>query len=136
MSRWFIAFSARKPDDPEGSKWEIGIQERRFRRLQEQGHTVPLGRILLVRDTLENTVSIIGGWSRPDKDDCFAYVGRPSRDFRGATIETPAPPGMLFVVFVLPDGEIEHWTWRRQSEGDPDVPEGMGEKVIWRQNKS
>jgi hypothetical protein len=40
---------------------------------------------------------------------------------------------MLFLVFVLPDGTIDHWTWREQSKEDPGLPEGFAEGTVsWR----
>lgn len=132
MSRWFVSFSARSPQSPDDETWEIGISERKFRMLREKGHDVRLSRIILIEDTLNDTSIVYEGWSRPGKEDCYVYVGTPERDFRGPQIQVPAPPDMLFLVFVMASGEIDYWNWRRKSEDDPSQPEGVeGGTIIW-----
>jgi hypothetical protein len=136
MSRWFYSWEARLPSKPDEETWSVGIHREKFQLLYSQNDTISLARLVCVGQTLEDTRVIVEGWSRPGKDDCFVYIGRPTRDYRRPTIETPAPPGMLFVVFVLPDGTIDYWRWRQQSEADPEVPQGIEGKILWRRQKA
>jgi hypothetical protein len=133
MGRWLLSFSVRSPSSPGDGFWTVGIQESKFRLMQQNGHSVKLARILLVKYTLENPRFIIEGWCRPDKDDCLVYAGKPTVDYRSASIECPPPPNMLFLVFVLPDGTIDDWTWRPVNDQDPEMPEGLNGKVLWQQ---
>lgn len=130
MSRWFLQFDAINPANPE-DRWKTGIHQAHYRRLQVHGHEKALARIMLVNDVLtEGTLRIYGGWSRPDKDDCFVYVGRPTREFKSLSIETPPPPGMVFLVFVLPDGTVDDWNWR-PCQDNSDEPQGVEGELIW-----
>jgi hypothetical protein len=131
MLRWICEFDARSPRDPDHATWKVGIQERYFRVLQRQGHLAALARIICVGQTFESTLAIIQGWGRPDKEDCHVYVGRPPADFRSATIQLPPPRDQLFVVFVLPDGTIDHWNWRPRQTAQEFVPEDMKGDLIW-----
>jgi hypothetical protein len=130
MGRWFISFLTRNPDDLDG-QWEVGIDERLYKLYQNQGREVNLARIVLVDEVLSDPIALIQGWSRPDKEDCFVYVGRPREDYRSFTIQTAAPPGKLFLVFILPSGSIDLWTWRNSSADDPDMPEDVKGTLIW-----
>ena len=84
----------------------------------------------MVKEVLDDPLCLIRGWDRPEKDECFVYVGRPNHDFQSLTIEKPPPPGKLFLIFVLPDGTIEHWNWRTESD-DKGVPEGLRGEIAW-----
>jgi hypothetical protein len=134
MVRWRYTFSARMPQNP-AETWQVGVDQGKVDLIRAKGHEQKYCRLTLVEATLADTRLIVRGWCRPGKDDCFIYVGRPSRDFRSASIEVPPPPRMVFLVFVLADGTIDDWAWRPQSGEDADLPEGIkGEDVIWRQN--
>lgn len=136
MGRWKLPFSAASPDAPEDETWEVGIHDSTYRHIVENSHSTRLARIILVKEVLESPTALIQGWSRPGKEDCWVYIGRPARDYRSPRIDVPAPPGKLFLVFVLPDGTVDHWTWRDESEQDPEVPEGFAQgKVTWRRQK-
>jgi hypothetical protein len=132
-TRWRIEFEARHPRNPEGEVWKVGIASGLLALLQKQGHAVKQGRILLIEEVLGETRAIFEGWSRPNTDACFVYAGNPGRDYRGPTIEIPPPPGMMFLVFVLPDGTIDDWNWRKVTEGDPNMPEGIAGSKLWPQ---
>ena len=132
-SRWIIEFDAIDSSNPEGSAWKVGIAPALLDVLRTNSHTVKLMRIMLVKEVLIGPCAIFGGWSRPEKDDCFVYAGRPNRDYRGKQIETPPPPGMIFLVFVLPDGTIDDWSWRRVLEDDPGLPQGISGRMLWPQ---
>lgn len=132
-TRWKIEFDARSPDNPDREIWKVGIAPNLLDTLQKQGHAVKQARILLVRDVLDDTREIYQGWSRPDTDDCFVYVGDPGHDYRGSTIEVPPPPRMVFLVFVLRDGTIDDWNWRPVKADDPTMPEGVNGRRIWPQ---
>jgi len=132
-TRWRIEFDARHPNSPDQETWKVGIAQSKLEILQKFGHAVNQARILLVRDVLSDTRKIVQGWSRPDTDDCFVYVGGPGYDCRGSTIQVPPPPGMVFLVFVLPDGTIDDWNWRPVKREDATMPEGINGSKIWPQ---
>jgi hypothetical protein len=131
MSRWLITFDAIDPRDP-NSRWTTGVSPAHYDRIRRSGHECQAARLLLVQEVLDppKTLHVFRGWSRPDRDDCFVYSGLPARDFRSLTIETPAPPRMTFLVFVLPDGTIDHWTWRPSASGNG-IPDGVDGELIW-----
>ena len=68
-----------------------------------------LPRLVLVKEVLVNPLSVFEGWSRPDTENCYVYAGDPKRDHHSLTIDVPAPPNQLFLVFILPDGTIDLW---------------------------
>jgi len=123
--RWKYKLHARNPRDLNGAKWTVGIDEGKITLLARKGHEAKLARIALVKDVLDDPDGIIGGWSRPDRGDCYVYFGTPNRDFRSTTIETPAPPEKMFLVFVLSDGTIDDWNWRLVDSNNPNLPEGL-----------
>lgn len=136
MARWFFAIEAIDPTDV-AQRWETGIQEQLYRRLQNSGHEKAIARLYLVNDVLSGgTTHIYRGWSRPGMDECFVYVGCPDRDFKSLSIETPPPKGMVFLVFVLKDGTINDWTWRPLAEDEEDRPQGVTGELIWSKNPS
>jgi hypothetical protein len=136
MARWLLTFRAMDPTNVD-NQWEVGVSEGLYRYLQNNGHEKAIARLLLVRDVLEGgTTSIYRGWSWPDKDECFVYEGRPSRDYKSLTIDTPAPKRMVFLVFVLPDGAIDDWTWRPVAEEGENRPDGIAGELVWSVNRS
>lgn len=135
MARWLLTFEAIDPRNLEG-RWKTGILEKHYRKLTNQGHEKSVTRIVLVDEVLSSgTKCLYCGWSRPDKEDSFVYVGKPAHDFKSLSIETPAPPGMVFLVFVLPDGTVDEWTWRRIAAGNYE-PDGVDGELIWRANQN
>jgi hypothetical protein len=131
MSRWLLSFLGIDPHVPP-SEWEMGLDEGYFRYLQHKGHEKAIARLLLVEQVLNGgTVRIYRGWCRPDKEDCFVYVGYPNVDYKSRTITTPAPPNMAFLVFVLPDGTISDWTWRPLESEGQHTPQGLTGELIW-----
>lgn len=134
VSRWRIEFDARSPIGSEGDTWKVGIAPAQLDALQTNNHTVKQMRIMLVEGVLSDPDAIFAGWSRPDTGDCYVYAGKPDRDYRGMGIETPPPRGMMFLVFVLRDGTIDDWNWRKVQADNPDLPEGLeGNKKLWPQ---
>jgi len=132
MSRWKYELTTKLPESPNKEVWNVGVHEQKINLLLKNGHKVRLCRLDIVKEVLSDPLAIYGGWARPDKEDCFVYVGKPAHDRRGPTIETPPPPKMLFVVFILPDGTIDDWNWRPQSESDQNVPQGVKKgKKLW-----
>ena len=133
-----IPLTAINPKNPE-EVWDVGISEKLYKFHQNKGNEKAIGRIILVWEVLEGgTEEIRKGWSRPGKDeDCFVYLGRPKRDFKTTKIETPAPPGMAFLVFILTDGTIDEWTWRPLSEMEDGghCPDGVKGEIVWPLNK-
>ena len=130
-TRWKIDFQCVDPRAPDGGTWTIGVDESLLKALQQQGHHVKQSRLLLVADVVSRPLAIFGGWSRPGTHDCFVYAGQPNRDYRGPQIEVPAPPKMLFLVFVVPGGTIDDWNWRPVTPDNPDHPLGVGGKKLW-----
>jgi len=130
-SKWRIEFEARLPGNPKRDTWTVGIAPALLDTLRINSHTVKQMRIMLVEGVLNAPIAIFEGWSRPDMDDCFVYAGRPIQDYRGRGIETPPPPGMMFLVFVLSDGTIDDWNWRNVGEDDQDLPDGMNGRQLW-----
>ena len=134
MTRWYFTLEAMDPNDT-SRQWEVGIHRKLYESRQMHGHERSLARIILVHEVLSGNVTYIySGWSRPDKDDCHVYVGFPDRDHKSSTIDTPAPKGMAFLVFVLPDGTIDEWTWRPIDE-QSGKPQGVKGELIWSRNQ-
>lgn len=134
MPRWLLDFDAIDPKNLEG-RWKTGIHEKHYNAIRHSGHENKVARIMLVNEVLQNeTKHLFRGWSRHDKEDSFVYVGTPGQDFKSLTIQTPAPPGMVFLVFVLPDGTIDDWIWRA-SRGE-NKPDGVTGELIWSSNQS
>lgn len=130
MKPWQVTFAAQDPVDPL-AQWKVGVTKSKFRLIHDSGDEKKLARLLLVEQVVRAPNLIIRGWDRPAKNHCLVYVGRPKSDYPRIKIETPAPPGMLFLVFVMSDGMIDDWNWRRAKHDNPDLPEGLGEELIW-----
>ncbi len=112
MARWLLTFRAIDPNNPTG-RWNVGIPKRLYEYQQNHGHEKAIARIVLVDEVLkEGTVRVYRGWARLGKEDCYVYEGYPGVDYKSMSITTPAPKDMAFLVFVLPDGTIDDWTWR------------------------
>jgi hypothetical protein len=137
-TRWIVSFQAVDPNNPDGF-WEVGVPPWLYKVHQNKGKESALSRLLLVGEVLQGgTIQLRRGWSRPGKDeDCYAYIGKPKRDYPSAQIDLPAPPGKVFVVFVLKDGAIDEWTWRNEVEdkGEFVNPDGVKGELIWPLNK-
>ena len=135
MPRWLLPFNeAIDPNDLRGT-WKTGIPEWLYKEVQIHGHEAKHARIAVIDEVLtrNGTIRLYRGWSRPGKDDCFVYVGQPEQDHRSLTIHTPAPKGMVFLVFVLTDGTIDDWGWRPAKPGQTE-PEGVSGELIWQVN--
>ncbi len=86
-------------------------------------------RARLVQETLEGgTEFVFAGWGRNGTDGGFTYVGKPERDLRSLTVETPPPKNQVFLIFILDDGTIDFWTWREWSNGRP---VGVSGEQLW-----
>lgn len=107
MAKWKFTIEAQSPAGQIGT-WQTGFAARTLEFLISKGHKEKLARARLVEGVLKTPETIIQGWGR-DKDDCLIYVGSPRQDFRSDSVETPPPRGMLFLVFVFPDGTIDDW---------------------------
>lgn len=134
-SRWLLEFEARNPQNPDADHWKVGISERKYRFIQNHGHEKELARILLVEQVLEGKTDLLyEGWNRPNKEKkCYVYAGIPDCDYKSLTIQTNAPKRSFFLVFVLPDGTIDHWTWRQMADtndGD-EVPSDIKGELLW-----
>jgi hypothetical protein len=130
MNSWAHSFDAQSPHDP-NMTLRVGVAKRKLKAMQAAGHMAKLARYLLVQGAMTKPTMIVKGWSRLDRDGCFVYVAKPSIDYRGNDIEVPPPPGMHFLVFVLPDGKIDDWAWRPASKETEGMPDGVTGEVIW-----
>lgn len=139
-TKWFVTFDAKSPEEPKNGTWEVGVPEWLYRKHQKHGHEKSLARLLLVREVLQGgTVHLFEGWFRDGKDEgCFVYVGNPGRDYKSLTIETTAPKNMLFLIFVLPGGTIDDWTWRPRSDepGEEHLPADIKGRLLWSLNQT
>lgn len=131
LSRWKYTFRAQATTTQTASAVEYGVHEGLIRSLITNGHSVKFARLILVETTLAQPSCIIKGWGRPDKEDCWVYVGHPTKDYRSASIETPAPPDMVFLVFVLPDGTVDDWGWRPKDINQPTMPKDVKGEIVW-----
>lgn len=135
MPEWVHTFIAVHPKGKEAFK--VGLPRDLWRNITQHGHEVKRARLELVRDVLQAPVEIRLGWARFGTEDCYVYVGKPEKDIRrgppDARIETPPPPGEVFLVFVLADGSIDEWTWRALAA---DHPSGVEGHVIWPPNQT
>jgi len=89
---------------------------------------------MLIPDVVLRPTMVLKGWKREGYENALIYVGRPDRDFRNTTIETPPPPGMVFLVFVTPDTfTISDWRWEFSDKNGPDAPEDLArcETILW-----
>lgn len=138
MGRWQFSFIARNPENPEDDTWEVGVAENHYRQICNHGHEKAQARLVLVKEVLDHTLSIYRGWCRPDKDDCFVYVGQPKDDWHKMRPEiiVPAPPGMVFLVFVLSDGTVDDWCWRKHADNDVGSPDGVTGELIWQRQET
>jgi len=132
MARWKVEIPAIDPKDTDGPRWTVGIHEKLLKSMTENGHVQKIARLRCVKQVLEDTRLIAQGWSRPDKEGCFVYCGLPDTDYKSLTIEVPPPPGMLFLVFVLPDGTIDDWAWRKADANDGTRPEDIKGEIVWK----
>ncbi len=136
MARWFLPFSAIDPRNF-SCCWPVGISKKLYKIHQNKGNEKQIARIVLVDEILrpENTIRIYKGWARFGKEDSFVYQGQPSRDYKSLAIETPPPPKMVFLVFILPDGTIDEWTWRSLRPDKENQVNGLAEEnLIWSKN--
>ena len=138
MGRWKFEFSAKDPENLDDT-WQVGITEEQYRRICNQGHEKAQARIILIKEVMDFPVALIQGWGRQGMDeDCFIYIGKPKEDYHklAPTIRVPAPPGMVFLVFVLPSGRIDEWMWRHHAEGNISEPNGVKGEIIWQPNQT
>jgi hypothetical protein len=91
-------------------------------------------RLQLVKEVVCEPVVVFRGLEREDHESSCCYVGKPSRDCPRPGIDAPAPPGMVFLVFVTQTGKVFDWRWERQSADEPTFPEEWQSRfteIIW-----
>jgi hypothetical protein len=95
-------------------------------------------RMMLIPEVVQSPTMVLQGWRREGYEDALIYVGRPARDFRSPTIETPPPRNMVFLVFVTPETHfVSDWRWELADENDPNAPQQVRERcevVLWPTN--
>jgi len=136
MSRWRVTCDAInphvKPVD-EANRWETGFLGSHIQHMYDNSDEKSLWRMKLVEEVLaDGTIYIYQGWSRPDKEDSFVYVGLPDRDYKSGQIILPPQPGRVFCVFVCHEGTIDHWAWRGSDESNQ--PKDISGDLIWSRN--
>lgn len=132
-TRWIVDFEAIDPQNPNERRWKTGIRPAHFRMLQQHSHEKSMARLVLIQKVLQGgTTHLYEGWNRPDRESCYVYIGKPNRDYVSLTIDVPAPPRMVFAVFVLPDGTIDEWNWRNEEENGS--PKGITGRLLWSLN--
>lgn len=127
------------PSDPTGRKTrKVGLEQGQLDQLQHRDGSTRDGarfkRLLLAKEVLQKPTAIFKDLCRPDQDDGVCYVGRPNRDYPAFDIEVPAPPGMVFCVFVAKSGKITAWRWEPADGARSDFPERYEERFgnqIW-----
>ena len=129
MTKWQIAIEAQSVDGTGFRR--VGIPESKLAGLFRFGDVKKLARLRLVADVLKSPYAIVQGWDRPERDGCSAYVGSPLSDFHSERVEVPSPRGMVFVVFLLADGTIDDWNWRKAHDEDPCLAEGLKGEILW-----
>jgi len=91
--------------------------------------------MMLIPEVVKQPTIVLKGWNREGFEDALIYVGRPTKDFRSPSIETPPPKNQVFLVFVTPDNHVvSDWRWEMSDENDPNLPQDMQnrcEKVLW-----
>jgi hypothetical protein len=132
----FFEIEALNPYDESGCS-TITLRLRRSHVLgaAEKGLAARFARVKLIPDAVKNPIMVLEGWKRDGYDKALIFVAKPVRDFRSPEIETPPPPGMLFLVFATPETYIiSDWRWERADAEDPDVPEESlkrSERILW-----
>jgi len=127
MAKFRYEFSTQDPTGGVGDTWKVGIPEWLFCEVRKYEHQAKFGRIRCILEMIESPSAIYKGWCRQGTEECWVYEGDVSTDYRSLQIETPQPPGTRFVVFILPDGSIDDWTWREQD--DHGKPLDVGQRV-------
>jgi hypothetical protein len=139
VSPKFWTIDALDPSDPSG----CGVITLKL----SYGHTDGLrskrldarySRIMLIPEVVRHPTMVLRGWKREGYEDALIFVGRPTKDFRSSSIETPPPKNMVFMVFATPATHvISDWRWEHADESNPDAPENLldrCERVLWPTN--
>lgn len=135
MARLFFTLTSVDPfSESELKTREVGLEKRQIDVLTKNGDKLRLARLKLMEEVLSNPIAIFQDWKRPEHEDGLCYVGRPEIDYRAIDITVPAPPGMVFMIFVKESGKITDWRWEPADSENPDLPEKWQErfgKQIW-----
>jgi hypothetical protein len=141
MAHLVRTFLALDPYEPSGLKSRpIGLERSQIDALLREDGTindkVRLGRLVLAQEVTTDPIVVFKDWKRPGQEDGVCYCGRPKRDYRGPSVETPAPPNMVFCVFVKASGKMTAWRWEVQDPDAPDFPEDWKNRfgeILWPQ---
>jgi hypothetical protein len=132
VEKWGYACQAFNPESK--STRAVGIKGNVIQTLVKQGHVAKLARLALVKEVLKEPVKIVEGWNRPNTDKHLVYIGNPDKDYRSGSIVTPPPPDLDFVVYIMEDGTIDDWNWRKSGGSDSELPEGIEGVLKWSKN--
>ena len=131
----FWTIEALDPDDPTGCRTVTLRLNYAHTHCSAAGLDARFARMMLIPEVVRHPIMVLKGWKREGYEDAIIYVGRPPKDYRSTTIETPPPRDKVFMVFATPDNHsISDWRWEFSDENDPDAPEGMlsrCERVLW-----
>ena len=123
MARLTQTFAALDPFDLTGNNPRlIGLEQQQLDSLLRGGHTTRLARLKLASEVASDPYVVFEDWKRPQQEDGLCYCGRPTIDYRDIDITVPAPPGMIFAVYVKPSGKISRWDWEPADQENPDYP--------------
>lgn len=133
----FWTIEALDPEDPTGCRTvNLRLSYAHTDGLAAKRLDAKYARIMLIPEVVKRPTMVLKGWKREGFEDAIIYVGRPGRDLRSPTIETPPPRDKVFLVFATPvNHSISDWRWEFSDENDPDAPEGVlsrCERVLWR----
>lgn len=101
--------------------------------------TAKFFRLQLVKEVVEAPWVVFQGWERQEHEEDLCYVGRPDRDLPKEGVQTPPPPGMVFLVFVTKSGKVTDWRWEPADSDGPDRPENWRERFgrqVWPRNRA
>lgn len=117
-------FDALDPSDPSGLQRRlVGLEGWQLESLLKNPHPARLARLALAKEVCSAPEWVFEGLQRPDQDWSFCYVGRPASDWRATDIETPPPPGTVFLVFATQRGKLTDWRWEDVDQDGSGLPE-------------
>ena len=135
MSSLYRTFDALDPSDPTAVQTrQVGVEKQQFDKLLSEEHQVRLARLALAKHVCSEPDWIFEGLQRPEQDWSTCYVGSPGVDFRGLKIQTPPPPGTVFLVFVTTRGKIWDWRWEDVDKDGTGFPENYRTRfgrILW-----
>ena len=140
MARLIHTFPALDPFGGNDEKtWPVGLEQTQLEELLKANHRKRLARLKIAAVVALDPIVIFGDWKRPEHEDGICYCGKHGEDYHAPDITVPAPPGMVFCVYVKPSGRLSRWNWEPADESNPDFPEGWTKdrfgRILWPQEQ-